>query len=164
MTDVIERESHAARVIRGMIGMGMVFSLVALGLVVPLALYSLLVAGVDWDDLDFMIVAPFAWAAIAFVLGMLYGGLLALVARGRPFRDVSILRVASAGAAVGLIPALVVLVGSLINGCSPAEAKDALAIFPPLGAIIGALTLVIARRARNSLTQPTNEEPKPTAD
>jgi hypothetical protein len=141
-----------------MIGMGMVFSFVALGLMVPLALYSLFVAGVDWDDLDFMIVAPIAWAAIAFGLGMLYGGLLALVARGRSFRDVSILRVALAGAAIGLIPALVVLVGSLINGGSPTELKDALAIFPPLGGIIGAVTLLIARRAKNPFSRPHNEE------
>lgn len=147
MTDVIESESQAPRVIRGMLGMGMVFALVAGGVVGAMALYSLLVAGTDWDDLDFMIVAPFAWAGIAFVLGMLYGGLLALVARGRSLRDVSILRVASAGAVVGLIPALVVLVGSWINGGSPTELKDALAIFPPIGAIIGAVTLLIAPRS-----------------
>ena len=149
MTDVVESESQAPRVIRGMLGMGVVFGLIAGGLAGALALYSLLVARADWDDLDFMIAAPFAWAGIAFVLGMLYGGLLALVARGRSFRDVSILRVALAGAAVGLIPALVVVVGSWINGGRPTELKDALAIFPPLGAIIGAVTLLIARRAKN---------------
>ena len=148
MTDVIESESQAPRVIRGMVGMGFVFSLVAMGLGGALGLYTLFIARVDWDDLDFMVAAFFGWGAIAFALGTLYGGLLALVARGRSFRDVSILRVALAGSAVGLIPPLVVLIGSLINGGSPTEMKDALAIFPPLGAILGAVTLLIARRAK----------------
>src|SRR5687767_6928711 len=104
--------SRGNRIFRGMVGMGTVFGLVGGALIGALSLWTLVRFGgqVDWDDdADFMIVAPFAAFGIAFGLGMLYAGLLAILARGRSFRELSIARVAAAGAAVGLSPAAVAI-------------------------------------------------------
>ncbi len=91
-----------------------------------------------------MIVAPFVAFGMAFGLGMLYGGLLSVVARGRSFRELSIARLAAAGAAIGLIPVAVVSVG---DGTLP-DAVNALMTFPPLSAAVATVTLLIARRAK----------------
>lgn len=89
--------SRGERVFRGMLGMGTVFGAVGAAIMVPLAVGAFLSfrKGIDTDDLDFLIVAPFAWVAIAFGLGMTYAGLPAFVARGRSFSEVSIARAAA---------------------------------------------------------------------
>lgn len=144
--------TRGERVFRGMLGMGSTFAVVAAGFGAVLSFITLFIAGVDWDDLDFMVVAGLGWVAIAFALGMLYGGLLALVARGRSFRQVSILRVFSAGAAIGFIPCLVVLVASLAKGRFVSVDWGVLTImFPGISAAIASTTLLLARRAKPSL-------------
>jgi hypothetical protein len=97
-----------------------------------------------------MIVAAIGWPAIAFGLGMIYAGVLALVARGRSFREVSVARVGLAGAAIGLIPNIVVAAGSWLGPgtLTAAEVLDPLFIFPPVSAMIAMATLLIARRAK----------------
>jgi len=148
--------SRGERIFRGMLGMGLTFGAVGAAMMVPLAVgafLSFLRNGTDADDLDFLIVAPFVWIAIAFGLGMTYGGLLAFLARGRSFREVSIARVAAAGAAVGLVPVAVVAVGSLIGGGTLTidEVLTPLVLFPPISAAIATGTLLLARRAKPEL-------------
>lgn len=138
--------SRGERIFRGMLGMGMTFGAVAFAIVAPMAVMAYL-SGVDRDDLDFLIVAPFGWATIAFGMGALYAGLLALLARGRSFREVSVARVALAGAVIGLIPGAVVFVSGLITG-GIRDAVEPLMIFPPMSAVVAAATLLIARRAK----------------
>ena len=140
--------SHRGRIFRGMVGMGTVFAGVGVMLGGALGVASL-VQGYDTDDMDFMVVAFFAWAVIAFGIGALYAGLLALVARGRAFHEVSIARAAAAGAVPGLIPAAFVFVGALIGDGSTRDALDPLVIFPPLSAALATVTLLIARKARH---------------
>ena len=98
--------SRGERLFRGMVGMGTVFGIVGGALVGTLAVTSLIL-GFDRDDVDFMIVATFGWATIAFILGMIYAGLLAITARGRSFQELSIARAAIAGVVPGLVPAAV---------------------------------------------------------
>jgi hypothetical protein len=153
--------SRGERIFRGMVGLGTVFGLVGGALIGALSLWTLVRFGgqVDWDDdADFMIVAPFVAFGIAFVLGMLYAGLLALVARGRSFRELSIARVALAGAAIGIVPAVVAIVGGTLNGAVNVldDAVNALLLFPPASAIVATATLLIARRAA--------PEPEPVAE
>jgi hypothetical protein len=136
------------RILRGMLGMGVVFSAVGGLFVAALGFYAVVIAGVDRDDLDFVVVATLGWFAISFILGMLYGGLLAILARGRSFKEVSMVRATSAGAAVGLVPALLMFVASLFTGGSLREIREPLMLFPPIGAALGAMTLFFARRAK----------------
>ena len=143
--------SRGNRIFRGMVGMGTVFGLVGAALIGALGLMTLIIGRgqIDFDDdADFMLVAPFAAFGIAFVLGMLYAGLLALVARGRSFRELSIVRVAAAGAAIGLVTAVVAIVGGTLNGAENVldDALTALLFFPPASAIVATVTLVVARR------------------
>jgi hypothetical protein len=140
-----------------MLGMGMAYAAVATVLMIVLGVVALAatVAGKSTDfteDLDFMIVAAIGWPVIAFLLGMVYAGVLAVVARGRAFKDVSVVRVGLAGAAIGLIPNVVVAVGSWLGPGTLTinEVLDPLFIFPPLSAMVAVATLLIARRARST--------------
>ena len=152
--------SRGERMFRGMLGMGMAYAVVAAVIMVVLSVGAIAatLAGetTDFtDDLDFMIAAAIGWPMIAFALGMLYAGVLALVARGRAFKDVSIARVGLAGAAIGLIPNVVVAVGSWLGpGTLTAdEVLTPLVLFPPISASIAIVTLLIARRARPQRTR-----------
>jgi peptidoglycan/LPS O-acetylase OafA/YrhL len=140
--------SRGERIFRGVVGMGAVFG--AVGLFVLLSILAGVAVtnpgALSRDGRSFVVLATTVWFLISFVLGMVYGGILAYLARGRSFREVSVLRVASAGIAVGLIPAIVVAVGG--NGWDWNEIRDPLALFPPIGAAIGVTTLLIARRAK----------------
>jgi hypothetical protein len=140
--------SRGDRLFRGMVGMGTVFGAVAFALVGTLAATSFF-SGIDADDVDFLIIAPFGWATIAFILGMIYAGLLAIVARGRSFHELSVARAAAAGIIPGLVPGLVVLAAGLIQRTSVRDAQEPLMLFPPLSAAIATVTLLIARRAKS---------------
>lgn len=139
--------------LRGMLGMGAAFAAAGTAIMVPLAIIgfvSFLRNGTDKDDLDFLILAPFVWIAISFGLGMAYAGLLARVARGRSFDEVSVPRVATAGAVVGLVPAAVVAAGSVLGGgtLTAGELLTPLILFPPISAAVASATLLVARRAK----------------
>jgi hypothetical protein len=141
----IAPESRGERVFRGMVGMGTTFGLVGLAAIGVLSLFSLS-KGFDRDDMDFMLVAPFGAFGIMFGLGMFYAGVLAIVARDRPFREVSILRTAVAGAVGGLVPTAFLLTTEA--GRRGPELLSSLALFPPMSAAIAVATLLIARRAK----------------
>jgi hypothetical protein len=142
--------SRGERTFRGIVGMGAVFGFVGFAILGAFSAKALLLNRSEiGDDLDLILVAPFAAGAIASGLGMLYGGLLALLARGRSFRELSIARVATAGAAVGLAPLTIILASPLWGGTVTAdEVLVTLTLFPPLSATVAAATLLIARRAR----------------
>jgi hypothetical protein len=143
--------SPGERVFRGMIGMGAIFGAVGGGILATMAAVSLLFFRdrVIPGEVPLYFIAPIVWGAISFALGMGYGGLLALVGRGRSFRDVSIVRVATSGALAGLIPATVIVLSPLWGGSvSFAELKDPLLIFPPISAMVATATLLIARRSK----------------
>jgi hypothetical protein len=141
----IEPEARGERILRGMVGMGTIFGIVAVALIGALSAISLF-KGFDRDDLDFMLVAPFGAFGIAFFLGMFYAGVLAIVARDRPFREVSIARAALAGVLAGLAPTGLLLLTEA--GRSGPEVMNSLVLFPPVSALLAAVTLLIARRAK----------------
>ena len=142
--------SRGERVFRGMIGMGAMFGAVGFSILGAFSAKALLFNRSEiGDDLDLMLVAPFAAGTIAFVLGMIYAGLLALLAGGRSLRDLSIARVATAGAISGLAPEIVILLSPLWGGSiTRDEVLVPLILFAPLGAMIAVTTLLVARRAR----------------
>lgn len=141
----MEPEPRGERIFRGMVGMGTIFGLVGATLIGAIGALSLF-RGFDRDDMDFMLVAPFGAFGIMFALGMFYAGVLAIVARDRPFREVSILRTAAAGAVGGLLPTAFLLTTEA--GRSGPEVMSSLALFPPMSAAIAVATLLIARRAK----------------
>lgn len=140
-----EPESRGERILRGMVGMGTVFGMVAIALTGAMSAISLF-KGFDRDDMDFMLVAPFGAFGIAFLLGMFYAGILAIVARDRPFREVSIARAALAGVLAGLAPTGFLLLTEA--GRSGPEVMNSLMLFPPVSALLATATLLIARRAK----------------
>ena len=153
--------SRGERIFRGMVGMGTVYGAVGFAILGAFSAKALLFAPSEiGDDMDLILVAPFAAGGIAFGLGMLYAGLLALLARGISFSKLSIARVATAGAAVGLAPEIVILASPLWGGTvSAGEVFFPLLFFPPLSAAVATATLLIARRAASQpLLAPRNEE------
>jgi hypothetical protein len=150
--------SRGERILRGMVGMGAVFGAVGFAIFGAFSAKALLFSSrlEIGDDMDLILVAPFAAGGIAFGLGMFYAGLLALVARGRSFRELSIARVAAVGAAGGLAPEIVILASPLWGGTVTAgEVLFPLAFFPPLSAAVATATLLIARRFKpEAMPQP----------
>ena len=152
--------SRGERIVRGMVGMGTVFGAVGFTILAAFSAKALLFDPSDIDDgIDFILVAPFAAGGIAFGLGVLYAGLLAFLARDISFSRLSIARVATAGAAVGLAPEIVILASPLWGGTvSAGEVVFPLLFFPPISAAVATVTLLIARRASSrSMFAPPGE-------
>lgn len=145
------------RVLRGMVGTGLTFSAVV-------AVVSAVAAGVAWllpgamtsAEVVEMIFMGVRAAVIAFPVGVVFSGGLALTARNRTFDELSIPRVSALGAAGGLA-----LFGLLaINAWSAWSTADAignLVILVTMGAGAAGGTLALARKASPALD--SGEEP-----
>jgi len=139
------------RMIRGMLGMGLTFS-VGVGVIASvIAVIPWLLSGGD-RGLVRLVVASAIWA---FPIGVAFSAVMALTARGSTFEKLSLPRFAALGAGAGLL-----LFGVLAaNAWGAWSARQALAnagIFLVLGAGSATATLAIARRAGRAL-QPGDE-------
>lgn len=136
------------RVLRGMIGMGLTFS-AGVGVVASLVAVVpwLLLGGGSGRELARLVVASALWA---FPIGVTFSGVVALVARGRRFDELSLPRFAAIGAGAGLV-----LFGALATNAwhawSLPTALGNAAIFVFLGGGSAVASLMLARRASASL-------------
>lgn len=136
------------RVIRGMIGMGLVFA-VGVGVVASVIAVPvwLLMGGGSGREMIRMVVASSMWA---FPIGVAFSGVMALTAHGRSFDKLSLPRFAALGAGAGLL-----LFGVLaINAWQAWSVTTAIAnasIFVLLGSGSATATLLIARRVGPAL-------------
>ena len=134
------------RVIRGMIGMGLTFS-VGVGVVASLlAVVPWLLDGGD-PEMIMLVVASSIWA---FPIGLAFSGVLALTRNGRGFDRLSIPRFAALGAGAGLL-LFGVLAISAWDAWTISNAIGNAMIFAALGGGSAAATLVLARRAGPAL-------------
>jgi len=134
------------RILRGMIGMGLTFS-IGVGVVASaVALIPFLLAGGD-RDLVRLVVASAIWA---FPIGVAFSAVMALTARGRTFEKLSLPRFAAIGAGAGLL-LYGVLAANAWQAWSTAQAVANGAIFVLLGAGSATATLALARRAGGKL-------------
>ena len=135
------------RIIRGMIGMGLTFS-VGVGVVASMvAVLPWLLLGGDREMIR-LVVASSIWA---FPIGVAFSGVMAMTARGLPFDKLSLPRFAALGAGAGLL-----LFGVLaLNAWDAWSVSTAIAnatIFVLLGGGSATASLLLARRARPALT------------
>jgi hypothetical protein len=137
------------RVMRGMIGTGLTFA-AGVGVVGSIiGLVGLLVGELSGREL---IQNVGRMSVVAFLVGVVFSGGLALAARRRPFDRLSLPLVTGLGAAGGLLYFLFV---AAMNGARVWSAADAirnLAVLVLLGGGSAAGTLLLARRARQALT------------
>ena len=134
------------RVLRGMIGMGLTFS-VGVGVVASaVALIPFILAGGD-RDLVRLVVASAIWA---FPIGVAFSAVMALTARGRTFEKLSLPRFAAIGAGAGLL-LFGVLAANAWQAWSTAQAVANGTLFILLGAGSATATLALARRASGKL-------------
>lgn len=98
------------------------------------------------DELGFMIIAGTVWGAL---IGTSFSTILAIAARGRSLDELSYPRVASVGAAGGLLLAAII-VGSTLGDWPNGGAIVPFSILPLLGAGGGMASLRVARRAERS--------------
>lgn len=133
-----------SRIIRGMLGTGLTFS-VGVGLV------GSLVAGVvglltGFEGALEMVRMVFASAVWAFPMGVAFSGVLSLTARGRSFDELSLPRFVALGAGAGLL-----LFGALAlnawDAWSMSTAMVNAGLFVFLGSGSATATLVLARKA-----------------
>ncbi len=134
------------RVIRGMIGTGLVFA-AGVGVVASIiaALVWLLLGGDR--EMFRMVIASSIWA---FPIGVAFSGVLAITARGRSFDKLSLPRFAALGAGGGLL-LFGVLALNAWQAWSVSTAIAHLTIFILLGGGSDTATLMIARRAGSAL-------------
>ncbi len=141
------------RVLRGMLGMGLTFS-VGVGVVASLvAVIPWLLLGRD-PEMIRLVVASSIWA---FPMGVAFSGVLALTRRGGSFDRLSLPLFAALGAGAGLL-----LFGVLaINAADAWTLRTAMgnaAIFVFLGGGSATATLMLARRAGPALE--SGDEPR----
>jgi len=142
------------RVIRGMIGMGLTFS-VGVGVIASaVAVIPWLLSGPgSFTEFAVMVVRSSIWA---FPIGVVFSGVLAVTARGGRFEKLSLPRFALLGAAAGLIPYSLLA----LNAWSAWDTSQAIGnatIFMFLGGGSATAALLLARRAGSSL--PPVDEP-----
>jgi hypothetical protein len=134
------------RVIRGMIGMGLTFS-VGVGVVASLiAVIPWLLDGGD-PELIRLVAATSIWA---FPIGVAFSGVLALTRRGRAFDKLSLPHFAALGAGAGLL-LFGVLSLNAWHAWSISQALGNAAILILLGSGSATATLMLARRAGPAL-------------
>ena len=144
------------RVIRGMIGTGLTFS-VGVGAVASVfaGIGWLLPGGESGVEMIRLVVASSIWA---FPIGVAFSGLLAIGARGRSFDKLSVPVFAALGAGVGLL-----FFGLLaINAWQAWSVETAMVnatIFVLLGGGAATGTLLLARKAGPTL-EPGDESPR----
>jgi len=136
------------RIIRGMIRMGLTFS-VGVGVVASAiaGLVWLLPGGGGARELARVAVACSIWA---FPIGVAFSGVLALSARGRTFERLSLPRFSSLGAGAGLL-LFGVLAARAWDTWSLNTAMANAAIFVFLGSGSATATLILARKAGPAL-------------
>ena len=109
--------SRWRRIVRGMIGTGLTF---AATVGVAGTIVGLLLGALSWDDLR--MVAKLA--VIAFLVGVLYSGVLAIAARGRTFDRLSLRFVTALGGGGGL-PTFCSLPPPTGPACGPSGTRSA---------------------------------------
>lgn len=136
--------SRWMRTLRGMLGMGVTFSIGVGGVAGALAaLVSLLPGDQGGVELIRLVAASAIWA---FPIGIVFSGVTALTARSDRFEELSMARFAAVGAGAGLA-----LFGLLAlnawDAWTPLNALGNATILASLGAGSAAASLAIARRA-----------------
>lgn len=136
------------KIIRGMIRMGLTFS-VGVGVVASAiaGLVWLLPGGGSLPELARVAVASAIWA---FPIGVAFSGGLAIAARNRSFENLSLPRFAALGAGAGLL-LFGVLAARAWDAWSLGTAVANAAIFVVLGSGSATATLMLARRAGPAL-------------
>ena len=136
------------RVIRGMIGMGLTFS-VGVGVVASMlaVLPWLLLGGDSGREMIQMVIKSSIWA---FPIGVAFSGVMAITARGRPFDKLSIPHFAALGAGAGLL-LFGVLAVTAWQAWSVSDAIANVTILTLLGGGSATATLLLARRAGPAL-------------
>ncbi len=136
------------RVIRGMIGMGLTFS-VGVGVVASMlaVLPWLLLGGDSGREMIQMVIKSSIWA---FPIGVAFSGVMAITARGRPFDKLSLPHFAALGAGAGLL-LFGVLAVTAWQAWSVSDAIANVTILTLLGGGSATATLLLARRAGPAL-------------
>ncbi len=136
------------RVIRGMIGMGLTFS-VGVGVVASMGavLAGLLLGGDSGREMIRLVVASSIWA---FPIGVAFSGVMAMTARGLPFDKLSLPHFAALGAGAGLLLYVPLAINAWQAWSVPTALVNA-TIFVLLGGGSATATLLLARRAGRAL-------------
>jgi O-antigen/teichoic acid export membrane protein len=136
------------RMIRGMIGTGLTFA-AGVGVVgSTLGILGVLLGKLSWDDLR--LVAKLS--VVAFIVGVVFSGVLAIAARSRQFDKLSLRFVTGLGAGGGLLYFLFIAAMNGAKVWSASQAIANLAILLILGGGSAAGTLILARKAGHALT------------
>lgn len=143
------------KTIRGMVGMGLTFS-VGVGVVgsVIAVIPALLLGGDSVREVARLVAASAIWA---FPVGVAFSGVMALTARGRAFETLSVPRFAALGAGAGLLLFGVLALNAWHAWSIPTAIANA-TIFVLLGSGSASAALLLARRVGPALE--SGEEPR----
>ena len=142
------------RVVRGMIGTGLTFG-VGVGVVGgTLGLIGVVLGPVAWDDLRMVA----RMSVVAFLVGVVFSGVLAITARNRSFEKLSLRFVTALGVGGGLLYFLFIGFMSGFSAWTPPVAVGNLALLTVLGGVSAAAMLLLARRASAALS--SGDEPR----
>ena len=149
------------RILRGMLGMGLVFG-IGVGTVATLfALFALLFLGAT-REIGIFVVGSTIWASL---MGVVFGGALAALSRGRNFDEISLPKATSLGVLGGLAAYALLALNAWDAWTIDAAITNAV-LLTGLGTVSAGASLLIARKAAPALTSPeeTAELESPTQD
>jgi hypothetical protein len=134
--------------IRGMIGTGLAFAVGGPIIVAAIGTGFWLFGEAPLASVVFVAARS---APVSFVIGVVFSGLLALIARGRGFENLSLKLFSALGGSVGAAAFIAMGLNGAFNVWSPGVAVVNFALLTSIGAGAAAATLWIARRARATI-------------
>jgi hypothetical protein len=139
--------SRWKRVVRGMLGMGAAFATGAGLIMSTLAAVALTLRGGEgWRDFIIPVVGGSVWG---FLMGMTFGGALALLSRGRSFESLSLPRFTALGVGAGLFFNGVLALNAW-DAWSTSAAVTSGVLFVVLGGGCATASLLLARKAEGA--------------
>ena len=136
--------SRWKRVLRGMLGMGVTFAAIGGGFFAVMTAIAAVLGRLEAEDPFFGVAAGTVWG---FAIGVAFSAVLAAAGSRLAFERLSIPRVTAMGAIGGLFLAGALISLTRLSGNNFTGAVGALTVLPVLGAVSGAGSLVLARRA-----------------
>ena len=136
------------RVARGMIGTGLTFATAVFALGTVVGSVARLAGALSAHG---MMVAVTRTTVASFIVGVVFSGVLALVARGRAFETLSLPFVTALGACGGMLYFMAIGITSGFRAWSLDTAAMNFVLLLAIGAGAAAGTLLVARKARHAL-------------
>ena len=136
------------KLIRGMIGTGLAFAVAGPAIVLLIGTFFIVFGNAS---LGSVVATAARGSVVSFVIGVVFSGVLALVARGRIFEKLSLKLFSALGGGVGLLAWAAMGLNGAFKAWNVDTALVNLILLTSIGAGAAATTLFVARKSKAAL-------------